>query len=68
MEALLPKLQEMAGSGLIEMHDTTMWELYSLSIINELRTRANLKKLSEFGLDILYAKAKTCLLYTSRCV
>jgi len=28
--------------------DTTMWELYSLSIINELRTRANLKKLSEF--------------------
>ena len=41
--------------------DTTMWELYSLSIINELRTRANLKRLSEFGLDILYAKAKTSL-------
>ena len=41
--------------------DTTLWELYSLSIINELRTRANLKKLSEFGLDILYAKAKTKL-------
>jgi nicotinate phosphoribosyltransferase len=41
--------------------DTTMWELYSLSIISELRTRANLKKLSEFGLDILYAKAKTKL-------
>jgi nicotinate phosphoribosyltransferase len=41
--------------------DTTMWELYSLSIINELRTRTNLKKLSEFGLDILYAKAKTKL-------
>jgi nicotinate phosphoribosyltransferase len=41
--------------------DTTMWELYSLSIINELRTRANLIKLSEFGLDILYAKAKTKL-------
>jgi nicotinate phosphoribosyltransferase len=41
--------------------DTTMWELYSLSIINELRTRDNLKKLSEFGLDILYAKAKTKL-------
>jgi nicotinate phosphoribosyltransferase len=41
--------------------DTTMWELYSLSIINELRTRANLKKLTEFGLDILYAKAKTKL-------
>jgi nicotinate phosphoribosyltransferase len=41
--------------------DTTMWELYSLSIINELRTRANLKRLTEFGLDILYAKAKTKL-------
>jgi nicotinate phosphoribosyltransferase len=41
--------------------DTTMWELYSLSIINELRTRANLKRLSQFGLDILYAKAKTKL-------
>ena len=41
--------------------DTTMWELYSLSIINELRTRANLKKLSEFGLDILYGRAKTKL-------
>jgi nicotinate phosphoribosyltransferase len=41
--------------------DTTMWELYSLSIINELRTRANLKRLSEFGLDILYARAKTKL-------
>ncbi len=41
--------------------DTTMWELYSLSIINELRTRTNLKRLREFGLDILYAKAKTKL-------
>ena len=41
--------------------ETTMWELYALSIINELRTRANLKRLSEFGLDILYAKAKTRL-------
>ena len=41
--------------------ETTMWELYSLSIINELRTRANVKRLSEFGLDILYAKAKTRL-------
>jgi nicotinate phosphoribosyltransferase len=41
--------------------DTTMWELYSLSIINELRTRANLKNLSEFNLDILYARAKTKL-------
>jgi nicotinate phosphoribosyltransferase len=40
---------------------TTMWELYSLSILDELKTRASLKKLSEFGLDILYARAKTKL-------
>jgi len=38
-----------------------MWELYSLSIVNELKTRAALKRLSEFGLDILYARAKTKL-------
>jgi nicotinate phosphoribosyltransferase len=41
--------------------DTTMWELYALSIVDELKTRANLKRLSEFGLDILYARAKTKL-------
>jgi nicotinate phosphoribosyltransferase len=41
--------------------ETTMWELYALSIFDELRTRANLKKLSEFYLDILYARAKTTL-------
>jgi nicotinate phosphoribosyltransferase len=41
--------------------DTTMWELYSLSILDELRTRSLLKRLSEFGLDILYARAKTKL-------
>jgi len=39
--------------------ETTMWELYALSILDELRTRANLKRLSEFHLDILYAQAKT---------
>ena len=41
--------------------ETTMWELYALSILDELRTRANLKNLSEFYLDILYARAKTKL-------
>ena len=38
-----------------------MWELYALSILDELKTRASLSKLSEFGLDILYARAKTKL-------
>ena len=41
--------------------ETTMWELYTLSILDELKTRANLKRLSEFSLDILYARAKTKL-------
>jgi nicotinate phosphoribosyltransferase len=41
--------------------ETTMWELYALSILDELKTRAHLKKLGEFGLDILYARAKTKL-------
>jgi nicotinate phosphoribosyltransferase len=38
-----------------------MWELYALSILDELKTRAGMKKLDEFGLDILYARAKTKL-------
>jgi nicotinate phosphoribosyltransferase len=41
--------------------ETTMWEIYALSIIDELKTRAALKKLSEFELDLLYARAKTRL-------
>jgi nicotinate phosphoribosyltransferase len=40
---------------------TTLWEIYSLSVIDELKTRASLKKLSEFELDVLYARAKTRL-------
>jgi nicotinate phosphoribosyltransferase len=38
-----------------------MWEIYALSTISELKTRASLKCLSEFELDILYARAKTRL-------
>ncbi len=40
---------------------TTMWEIYALSVIDELKTRANLKRLTEFELDILYARAKSRL-------
>ena len=40
---------------------TTMWEIYTLSTISELKTRASLKRLTEFELDILYARAKTKL-------
>ncbi len=41
--------------------ETTLWEIYALSIIDELKTRASFKRLSEFELDILYARAKTRL-------
>jgi nicotinate phosphoribosyltransferase len=41
--------------------ETTMWEIYALSAIDELKTRARLKSLSELELDILYARAKTRL-------
>jgi nicotinate phosphoribosyltransferase len=50
---------ELSFSGL--WTETTMWELYALSILDELKTRAGLKKLREFGLDVLYARAKTKL-------
>ena len=41
--------------------ETTLWEIYALSVIDELKTRASLKPLSEFELYILYARAKTRL-------
>jgi nicotinate phosphoribosyltransferase len=41
--------------------ETTMWEIYALAVIDELKTRASLKRLTEFELDILYARAKTRL-------
>jgi len=41
--------------------ETTLWEIYALTIIDELKTRASLKKLSELELDILYARSKTRL-------
>jgi nicotinate phosphoribosyltransferase len=40
---------------------TTMWEIPVLAIINELRSRAALKDLGRFGLDVLYARAKAKL-------
>jgi nicotinate phosphoribosyltransferase len=40
---------------------TTMWEIPALAIINELRSRAALKGLGLFTLDVLYARAKARL-------
>jgi nicotinate phosphoribosyltransferase len=38
--------------------ETTMWEIPALTIINELRSRAAMKSLGPFSLDVLYARAK----------
>jgi nicotinate phosphoribosyltransferase len=40
---------------------TTMWEIPSLAIINELRARRTLKDLGRFALDVIYARAKAKL-------
>jgi nicotinate phosphoribosyltransferase len=40
---------------------TTMWEIPALAIINELRSRAAMKSLGPFSLDVLYARAKAKL-------
>ena len=40
---------------------TTMWEIPALAILNELRSRAALKDLGRFELDVVYARAKTRL-------
>lgn len=41
--------------------EVTLWEVYALSIVSELKTRAALAELSELELDVLYARAKTRL-------
>lgn len=40
---------------------TSLWEIYALSIISELKTRAALRSLSKFELDVTYSCAKTKL-------
>ncbi|HEV2678590.1 MAG TPA: nicotinate phosphoribosyltransferase [Aliidongia sp.] len=40
---------------------STLWEIYGLSIVNELRTRKALGRMSEFELDIFYARGKAKL-------
>ncbi len=39
--------------------ETTMWEIPALAILNELRSRAVLRSLGKFELQVLYARAMT---------
>jgi nicotinate phosphoribosyltransferase len=41
--------------------EVTMWEVYALAIVSELKTRMALAEMSELELDVLYARAKTRL-------
>jgi nicotinate phosphoribosyltransferase len=41
--------------------EVTMWEIYALALVSEMRTRSALAVLSELELDVLYARAKTKL-------
>ena len=41
--------------------EVTMWEVYALALVSEMRTRSSLARLSEMELDVLYARAKTKL-------
>jgi len=60
----LPEYELSRKDGQYELHfhgpwsHTTMWEIPALAIINELRSRAAMKNLGPFSLDVLYARAK----------
>ncbi len=56
------ELSRRDGQFHLEFHGpwshTTMWEIPALAILNELRSRAAMKDLDPFELDVLYARAK----------
>ncbi|CAN0656302.1 nicotinate phosphoribosyltransferase [Nitratireductor aquimarinus] len=60
----LPEYELTRRDGQYELHfhgrwmETTMWEIPALTIINELRSRAAMRSLGPFALDVLYARAK----------
>ena len=63
----LPPYELSKKNGQFELHFhgpwiyTTLWEIPALSVINELRSRAAMKALGPFALDVLYARAKAKL-------
>jgi nicotinate phosphoribosyltransferase len=65
-EILEPQEGEQAGQLIIRFSglwtEVTMWEVYSLAIVSEMKTRSALSTLNELELDVLYARAKTRLL------
>jgi nicotinate phosphoribosyltransferase len=53
------------GQYVLEFHgswsDAMLWEIHALTIINELRARIAMAKMSRFELDVLYSRAKAKL-------
>jgi nicotinate phosphoribosyltransferase len=66
-EFQLPEYELNRRDGQFELNfhgpwmQTSMWEIPALAIISELRSRAALKELGRFTLDVLYARAKAKL-------
>lgn len=58
-------LEKKDGQFVLEFSGTwkeaTMWEIYALAIVNELRYRAVMKDMPKADLDIMYARAKVKL-------
>ncbi len=63
----LPEYELTMRDGQFELHfhgpwmETSMWEIPALAIISELRSRAALKEMGPFTLDVTYARAKAKL-------
>ena len=59
------ELEEKDGQFILNFHgswaEVTLWEIPALSIISELRSRAALKDIARFEMDVLYARAKAKL-------
>jgi nicotinate phosphoribosyltransferase len=66
-EFQLPEYELSRRDGQFELHfhgawmHTSMWEIPALAIISELRSRAVMKDMGRFALDVLYARAKAKL-------
>jgi nicotinate phosphoribosyltransferase len=59
------EVTEEDGQVVLRFHglwtEVTMWEIYGLALVSEMKTRAALGTLSELELDVLYARAKAKL-------
>jgi nicotinate phosphoribosyltransferase len=59
------EVTEEDGQVVLRFHglwtEVTMWEIYGLALVSEMKTRAALSSLSELELDVLYARAKAKL-------